>query len=107
MSDYNLKALRALRPDLKIEVKMQPLLIDMLQPLAGGFMNPAEAQSVRNADNPMEELIAILLGKGDKEFNTFCDMLERSNHSVWAYRLRQEAEQYRVKNQTSGKQYGL
>ena len=102
MSDYNLKALIALRPDLKIGVKMQPLLIDMLQPPTGGFMNPAEEQSVQNAENPMEELIAILLGKGDKEFNTFCDMLEMSNHRGWANRLRQEAEWYRKRN---GKQY--
>ena len=39
-------------------------------------------------------MIAILLGKRDNEFNTFCDMLERSNHSAWANRLRQEAEWY-------------
>ena len=107
MSDYNSKALIALRPDLKINVKMQPLLIDMLQPPAGGFMNPAEDQSVQNAENPMGKLIAILLGKGDKEFSTFCDMLERSNYSAWANRLRQEAEWYRRKNQIDGKQYGL
>ena len=107
MSDYNSKALIALQPDLKINVKLQPLLIDMLQPPSGGFMNPAEEQSVQNAENPMDELIAILLGKEDKEFNTFCDMLERSNHSAWANRLRQEAEWYRTKNQTDGKQYDL
>ena len=107
MSDYYSKALIALRPDLKIKVTMKPLLIDMLQPPAGGFMNPAEERSVRNAENPMEELITILLSKGDKEFNTFCDMLERSNHSAWADRLRQKAEWYRTKNQMYGKQYDL
>ena len=107
MSDYYSKALIALRPDLKIKVTMKPLLIDMLQPPAGGFMNPAEEQSVRNAENPMEELITILLSKGDKEFNTFCDMLERSNHSAWTDRLRQKAEWYRTKNQMYGKQYDL
>ena len=107
MSDYNSNALIALRSDLKIKVKMKPLLIDMLQPPAGGFMNPAEEQSVRNAESPMEELITILLGKGNKEFSTFCDMLEKSNHSAWANRLRQEAEWYRAKNQMNGKQYGL
>ena len=106
MSDYNSKALKALQRILMTSVVMETL-IDMLEPPAGGFMNETEAKSVRNAKSPMGRLIEILLGKGDKEFNTFCDMLERSNHSVWAYRLRQEAEQYRVKNQTSGKQYGL
>ena len=53
-------------------------------------MNPAEEQSVQNAENPMEELIAILLSKGDKEFNTFCDMLERSNHRTWVDSLRKK-----------------
>ena len=107
MSDYNSKALIALQPDLKIKVKMQPLLMDMLQPPVGGFMNPAEEQSVRNAEDPMEELIAILLGKGDKEFNTFCDMLEKGNHSAWADGLRQKAEWYKTKKEMDGKQYGL
>ena len=107
MSDHNSKALIALRPDLKINVKMRPLLMDMLQPPAGGFMHPAEDQTVRNAENPMEELIAILLCKGDKEFNTFCDMLESSNHSAWANRLRQKAEWYERKNQMGGKRYSL
>ncbi len=107
MSDYNSKALIALRPDLKIKIKMKPLLMDMLQPPAGGFMNPAEEQSVRNAEDPMGKLIDILLGKGDKEFKTFCDMLEKSNHRAWAISLREKAEWYRAKNQTDGKQYGL
>ena len=86
---------------------MKPLLIDMLQLPAGGFMNQAEEQSVRNAEDPMEELIEILLGKGDKEFNTFCDMLEESNHREWADRLRLEAEWYRTNKEIAGKQYGL
>ena len=70
-------------------------------------MKPAEEQSVRNAENPMEELIEILLGKGDKEFDTFCGILDKSNHSAWAKRLRQKAQWYRTKNQMYGKQYGL
>ena len=70
-------------------------------------MNPAEEQSVQNAENPMEELIAILLSKGDKEFNTFCDMLERSNHRTWVDSLRKKNEWYRAKSQTDSKQYDL
>ena len=103
MSDYYSKALIELRPDLKIKVAMKPHLIDLLQPPTGGFMNPAEEQSVRNADNPMGELITILLSKGDEEFNIFCDMLKRSNHSAWADRLTEKAQRYRTKNQTNGK----
>ena len=31
-------------------------------------------------------LVDILLGKGDKEFNTFCDLLAQSNHLARADR---------------------
>ena len=92
MSDYNSSALIAFRERLKTSVAMKPHLIDMLEVQAGGFMTRAEAQSVRNAEDPMGQLIEILLGKGDKEFNTFCDMLEKSNHRGWANNLRQEAK---------------
>ena len=74
---------------------MEPHLINMLEETAGGFMTRAEARSVRSADDPMGQLIVILLGKGDKEFNTFCDMLDKSNHRGWAASLRQEAKPYR------------
>ena len=95
MSNYNSSALLAFREKLKRNVAMKPHLIDMLEKPAGGFMTRAEAQSVRSADDPMGRLIEILLSKGDKEFNTLCDMLERSNHSTWAHTLRHKAESYR------------
>ena len=45
---------------------------------------------------------------GDKEFKTFCDMLERSNHRAWADRFRQrEREAKRTKYQKEGKKCGL
>ena len=107
MSGYNSSALTAFREKLKTNVAMKPHLIDMLEEQAGGFRTRAKAKSVRNAEDPMEELIAILLGKGDKEFNTFCDMLEKGNHSAWADGLRQKAEWYKTKKEMDGKQYGL
>ena len=97
MSDYNSNALIAFRGRLKTNVSMKPHLIDMLEEQAGGFMTRAEAQSVRNAEDPMEQLIEILLGKGDTEFNTFCDMLNKSNHCAWANSLRQKAKTNRQK----------
>ena len=106
MSDYISNALKALQPGLKTNVVMEQLN-DMLEVPAGGFMNATEAKSVRNAECPMGRLLEILLGKGDKEFNTFCHMLERSNHGAWADSLRQKAEWYRTKNQMYGKQYVL
>ena len=72
MSDYSSSALIAFREKLKTSVAMKPHLIGMLEEQAGGFMARAEAQSVRSAKDPMGRLIEILLGKGDREFNTFC-----------------------------------
>ena len=93
MSDFNLSALTALRVQLKSKVEMGPHLNDILEIAAGGFMTKPEAQSVRNAaDSQMGRLIEILQGKGDKEFDTFCEMLRKSNYSVWADKLKQEAE---------------
>ena len=97
MSDYNSSALIAFRQKLKTNVAMKPHLIDMLEEQAGGFMTRAEAQSVRKAEDPMGWLIEILLGKGGKEYNTFCDMLDKSNHSGWANSLRLEAKANRQK----------
>ena len=104
MSDYNSSALIAFREKLKTNVAMKPHLTDMLEEQAGGFMTRAEAQSVRNAEDPMGWLIKILLGKGDKEFNTFCNMLVKSNHRGWANSLRLKAKPNRLKE---GKKCGL
>ena len=104
MSDYNSSALIAFQEKLKTNIAMKPHLINMLEKQAGGFMTRAEAQSVRNAEDPMGRLTEIILGKGDKEFNTFCDMLEKSNHRGWADRLRLEAKMNRQKE---GKKCGL
>ena len=103
MSDYNSSALTALRGELKTKVVMRPLLIDMLEIPAGGFMTTAEAVSVRNAESPMEQLITILLGKGDKEFDIFHSMLQNSNHLAWADSLKQKAESLRETDRMEGK----
>ena len=104
MSDYNSSALIAFREKLKTNIAMKPHLIDMLEEQAGGFMTRVEAQSVRKAEDPMGWLIEILLGKGNKEFNTFCDMLDKSNHHGWAFWLRLEAK---INRQKEGKKCSL
>ena len=105
MSDYNSNALTALRGELKTKVVMEPHLVDMLEIPAEGFMTAAEASTVRNAESPMEQLIAILLGKGNKEFDIFCDMLRKSNHCAWAVKLKQKAESLRTGVQKKGKKH--
>ena len=44
----------------------------------------------------IEEVIDILRGKGDKEFATFCQMLQKSNYQVWARELELEAEKFKT-----------
>ena len=104
MSGYNSSALTAFREKLKTNVAMKPPLIDMLEKQAGGFRPRAKAKSVRNAEDPMGSLIEILLGKGDKEFNTFCDMLDKSNHRGWANSLRLETK---LNRQKEGKKWRM
>ena len=107
MSDFNSSALTALQGELKTRVVMEPELIDMLEISAGGFMTAAEAMSVQNAASPMGKLITILLSKGDKEFDIFCEMLRKSNHCAWATSLKQKAESLRAGDRMEGKKYYL
>ena len=103
MRDYYSKALMALRGELKTKVVMRPMLIDLLEIPAGGFMTTAEAQSVRdNGESQMGCLIEILQSKGDTEFHTFCEMLQKSNHCSWANKLKHEAEKFRTKDHKEG-----
>ena len=81
----------------KVEVSSQ--LRYMLEKPAGGFMSRAEALSVMNQtgeNGKMAEVVRILRGKGDKEFEIFCEMLQRSNYGVWANRLRVEAAYFQM-----------
>ena len=98
MSKWNVDALVALKGKLKLNVKMIAL-DNILETPAGGFMNSAEAQSVRGKTgdaHQIEEVIDILRGKGDKEFATFCQMLRQSNYQVWARELEVEAEKFKT-----------
>ena len=97
MSKWNVNALEALKGKLKLNVRMFQL-VDMLHTAAGGFMNSAEAQSVRDKTGDaqqIEEVIDILRGRGDEEFATFCKMLRQCNYQVWARQLELTAEKLR------------
>ena len=97
MSKWNVDALEALKGRLKLNVQMCQLM-DMLHTAAGGFMDSAETQCVRDKTGDaqqIEEVVDILRGKGDKEFSTFCQMLQKSNYPVWAHELELEAEKLR------------
>ena len=95
MSPWNRDALFSLRGDLKLKVSMNTGLCDILEEVAGGFMSPREAQVVREQQGSSEQmgrLIDILCGKGDKDFNTFLQMLQRTNNEVWAKELKKKAK---------------
>ena len=98
MSRWNVDALVALKGKLKLNVKMMQL-IDMLQTPAGGFMSSVEAQSVRDKTGDVqqiEQVIDILLGKGNREFVIFCRMLRQSSYKVWAKALELEADKFKA-----------
>ena len=98
MSKWNVNALVALKRELTLNVKMI-VLANILETPAGGFMNSAEAQSVKAKTGDaqrIEEIIDILRGKGDEEFATFCQMLRKSNYEGWAGRLELEAEKFKT-----------
>ena len=108
MSDYHVKALTALRAELKTKIVMGTHLNDMLEKEAEGFMTRQEAQSVRSDDKgQMGRLIDILLGKGDEEFRIFCEMLRKSNYLGWAERLELEAESFKSKVLKEGEKCGI
>ena len=98
MTDWNKKALEAMRANLKINVKMTQLA-DMLERSAGGFMNRAEALHARDMIGDAEKMgqvIEVLLGKEDEAFYTFCSMLRRSNYESWACKLESTAEGFKT-----------
>ena len=94
MSPWKRDALVSLRGDLKLKVSMSTGLSDVLEKAAGGFMSPREAQVVREqqgSSEQMDKLIEILLGKADKDFMTFLEMLQKTNNKVWAKELERRA----------------
>ena len=97
MSKWNDAALAKLKGELKINIKMIKLG-DILETAAGGFMDRAEALSVtaKSGDaEQMGEVIEILRGKGDEEFNVFCTMLRRCKYEVWANQLESSAKSFK------------
>ena len=62
-------------------------------------MDRAEALRVKAKTGDAEqigEVIDILRGKEDEAFYKFCDLLQRSNYSVWARELESTAERLKT-----------
>ena len=94
MKKWNVKALTALKGELKSKIIVNNGLNDILEKDAGGFMSEAEAQRVESKSSnaeKMEEIIQILKGKSDAHFGTFCQMLRQVEYDVWADALEKKA----------------
>ena len=94
MKDWNKGALVVLTTKLKVNIIMKNGLNDKLITVAGGFMIEAEAKVVLSKSNNAEqmgELIYILLGKSDADFDIFCNMLKAVGYGVWASELKKTA----------------
>lgn len=98
MEEWNRDALVSLQEKLKLNVRIQPGLVNKLQKAAGGFMSDAEAQAVMSKQGNAEqmgELIQILLGKSNRDFKIFCKMLRQSNYDLWANELGKKAREFK------------
>ena len=96
MSPWNRDALVFLQEKLQLRVLLDSGLGNSLEKEAGGFMNEFEAQTVREQPGnikQMNKVIDILRGKGNEDFDTFLQMLRRSNNEVWADELKKKAEE--------------
>ena len=97
MSKWNKDALISLERDLKINVNPDEL-IDLLERPAGGFMTEGERMSVceePRRSHKVGRIIAVLRGKGDREFDIFLKLLRNSGNEAWAGRLEEEARRFR------------
>ena len=103
MKEWNKNALISLEGDLKQNVIVKNGLNNKLHKAAGGFMDRAEVQTVESKPNnadQMGEIVRILLGKRNEDFNIFCTMLRETNNGLWAAELERKASEFRGKPST-------
>ena len=107
MSPWNDDALAALTGELKLNVLPETGLIDKLEWAADGFMDRDEAQQVRvqsDSRKQMDKIVEILRGKDDEAFCIFCMILRKSNNFIWADKLVNKAEDFKLKRQAASVQ---
>ena len=100
MEKWNVKALTALKGDLKSNVIVKNGLIDTLEIDADGFMSKAEVQTVESKSSDPEqmgEIIRILQGKSEADFGIFCQLLRRVAYNAWATKLEEKAREFKEK----------
>ena len=100
MEKWNVKALTALKGELKSNIIVKNGLIDTLEIDADGFMSKAEAQMVESKSSNAEqmgEIIRILQGKSEADFVIFCQLLRRVKYDAWAMKLEEKARKFKEK----------
>ena len=90
MDDRVKKALRQYHLELRTGIIVSHFL-PVLHIHAGGFLTDVEIASIADKSGNLEqvdELIKVLLRKENKDFDYFCDVLERNGCQVWSHKLK-------------------
>ena len=92
MDDHRKKALRLYHSDLRTGIIVSHFL-PKLHREAGGFLTDVESETIaakKSSGNveQVDELIGVLLTKENKDFDYFCDVLEKEGHQSLSNRLK-------------------
>ena len=92
MDERKKKALRKYHPKLRTGITVSNFLPDLHKD-AEGFLTDVEMASIADKRTSgkleqVDELIEVLLRKEDKDFDYFCDVLERNGCEVWSRKLK-------------------
>ena len=92
MDDRRKKALRQYHSDLRTGIIVSYFL-PKLHSDAGGFLTDVEsdmiaAKKFSSNVEQVDELISVLLTKDSKDFDYFCDVLEKEGHQSLSNRLK-------------------
>lgn len=90
MDSRRKKALRQYHPDLRTDIIVSHFL-PKLHTDAGGFLTDVESAHIKETSGTVEqvdELIDILVKKENKDFDYFCDVLEKEGCQASSSRLK-------------------
>ena len=108
MDDHRKRALRQCHSDLRTGITVSHFL-PKLHNDAGGFLSDVESDIVSDKKasgnvEQVDELISVLLKKENKDFDNFCDVLEKEGYRSCSDRLKVAAS---VRKQTHLASYML
>ena len=92
MDDRRKKALRQYHSDLRTGITVSHFL-PKLHSDAGGFLTDVESETIaakKSSGNveQVDELIGVLLKKESKDFDYFCDVLEKEGHQSCSTKMK-------------------